>query len=75
MGDVVDTYFGIDVPDPYRWLEDDRSLETKAWVMVQNEVTGEYLKQIPYRRQLKERLESLWNYEKRSAPFREGNFT
>lgn len=75
MGDVVDTYFGIDVPDPYRWLEDDRSLETKAWVMVQNEVTGEYLKQIPYRRQLKERLESLWNYEKESAPFREGNFT
>lgn len=75
MDNVVDTYFGTDVPDPYRWLEDDRSQETEDWVVAQNKVTEEYLKQIPYREQLKERLEKLWDYEKESEPFREGGFT
>ena len=75
MGDVVDTYFGVEVPDPYRWLEDDLSNETADWVKAQNEVTARYLMQIPYRAELKERLENLWDYEKETAPFREGDFT
>ena len=75
MGDVVDTYFGVEVPDPYRWLEDDLSNETGDWVKAQNEVTAGYLMQIPYRAELKERLENLWDYEKETEPFREGDFT
>ncbi|REG89501.1 prolyl oligopeptidase family serine peptidase [Winogradskyella sediminis] len=73
--DTVDTYFGEDVKDPYRWLEDDRSDETEAWVKAQNEVTFGYLDQIPYREELKERLRKLWNYEKIGAPFVEGDYT
>lgn len=73
--DHVDTYFGEKVSDPYRWLEDDRSAETEAWVKAQNVVTYGYLEQIPYRNQLKNRMEQLWNYEKISAPFKEGDFT
>lgn len=73
--DHVDTYFGEKVSDPYRWLEDDRSAETEAWVKTQNVVTYGYLEQIPYRNQLKNRMEQLWNYEKISAPFKEGDFT
>jgi prolyl oligopeptidase len=74
-GDVIDTYFGTEVNDPYRWLEDDRSKETEAWVKTQNEVTFNYLNTIPYRNQIKERLEKLWNYERISAPFKEGDYT
>ncbi|KGJ97661.1 prolyl oligopeptidase family serine peptidase [Colwellia psychrerythraea] len=74
-GDVVDNYFGSDVADPYRWLEDDRSEETGAWVKAENKVTFDYLAQIPYRGQLKSRLAELWNYEKVGAPFKEGNYT
>ncbi len=73
--DHVDTYFGEKINDPYRWLEDDRSAETEAWVKAQNVVTYGYLEQIPYRNQLKSRMEKLWNYEKISAPFKEGDFT
>ena len=69
----VDTYFGTEVPDPYRWLEDDRSVETAAWVEAQNEVTEAYLNQIPFREAINERLTALWNYEKYSAPVKEGN--
>ncbi|GEC73423.1 prolyl oligopeptidase [Flavobacterium flevense] len=72
---TVDDYFGTKVNDPYRWLEDDRSEETAAWVVAENKVTNAYLEQIPFRNQLKERLEQLWNYEKTGAPFIEGNFT
>ena len=74
-GDVVDTYFGTQVPDPYRWLEDDRSAETAAWVKTQNEFTGKYLQQIPYREGIKKELEELWNYERVGLPFTEGNYT
>jgi len=74
-GDVVDNYFGTNVADPYRWLEDDRSEETGAWVVAENKVTFDYLSQIPYRAQLKTRLAELWNYEKVGAPFKEGNYT
>ena len=70
-----DTYFGTEVKDPYRWLEDDRSPETESWVKTQNEVTGNYLDNIPYREELKERLSKLWNYEKVGAPFIEGDYT
>ena len=73
--DHVDVYFGEHINDPYRWLEDDRSAETEAWVKAQNEVTFEYLENIPYRNTLKSRMEKLWNYEKISAPFKEGKFT
>lgn len=70
--DQVDDYFGTKVADPYRWLEDDNSAETKAWVEAQNEVTFGYLKTIPEREKIKERLTELWNYEKYSAPFEQG---
>jgi prolyl oligopeptidase len=73
-GDVVDTYHGKEVPDPYRWLEDDRSEFTKDWVARQNKVTFEYLDKIPYRQQWKERLEEINNYAKYSSPFRNGEY-
>lgn len=73
-GNQIDTYFGTEVPDPYRWLEDDRSPETEAWVKEQNKVTFTYLEKIPFRDKLKKRMEKLWNYEKISAPFQEGKF-
>lgn len=74
-GMVVDNYFDTQVADPYRWLEDDLSLETGEWVKAQNKVTFGYLDNIPYRDQLKKRLETLWNYEKVGAPFKEGDYT
>lgn len=73
--DTVDTYFGVEVKDPYRWLEDDRSAETEAWVKAENEVTFNYLNQIPFRDELKQRLTDLWNYEKVGPPFHEGDYT
>ena len=73
--DTVTNYFGTDVKDPYRWLEDDMSDETAAWVGEQNKVTFDYLANIPYREALKNRLETLWNYEKMGAPFKEGDYT
>lgn len=73
--DTVDTYFGTEVPDPYRWLEDDLSDETAAWVKAQNDVTFGVLDQIPYRKEINNRLTELWNYEKVSAPFIEGDYT
>ncbi len=74
-GEIVDVYFDTKLADPYRWLEDDKSAETGAWVKAQNEVTYGYLAQIPFRDALKARMEKLWNYEKIGAPFKEGNFT
>jgi prolyl oligopeptidase len=73
--DHIDTYFGEQINDYYRWLEDDRSPETEMWVKKQNVVTNIYLNRIPYRNQLKERMEKLWNYEKIGAPFKEGDYT
>jgi prolyl oligopeptidase len=71
--DVVDDYFGTKVPDPYRWLEDENSPETKSWVQAQNTTTFAYLDKIPYREKLKARLTQLFNYPRISAPFRRGN--
>ncbi len=73
--DVVDTYFGHQVADPYRWLEDDLSDETAAWVKAQNKVTFDYLNQIPYREAIEKRLRTLMDYEKVTAPFTEGKYT
>ena len=72
--DTLTTYFGTQVPDPYRWLEDDRAGDTKAWVKEENAVTENYLGQIPYRDAIRKELETLWNYEKYSAPFKEGAY-
>lgn len=72
---TVDTYFDVEVADPYRWLEDDRSDETAAWVKEQNKVTADYLDQISFRDELKDRLADIWNYEKVGAPFIEGDYT
>jgi len=58
-GDVTTTYFGIEVPDPYRWLEDDEAADSKAWVIEQNKVTQNYLDQIPYRENIRQRLENM----------------
>lgn len=73
-GETVDVYFDTKVSDPYRWLEDDKSAETGAWVKAENEVTYGYLDKIPFRDELKKRMEKLWNYEKIGAPSKEGKF-
>lgn len=73
-GDVIDDYFGHPVPDPYRWLEDDRSEETAEWVKAQNNVTFNYLEQIPFREKIRDQLTQDWNYERESAPVRHGDF-
>ncbi|MBI3501896.1 MAG: S9 family peptidase [Bacteroidetes bacterium] len=72
--DTVNDYFGTKIADPYRWLEDDNSDETKKWVEEENKVTFDYLGKIPFRQQMKERLTQVWNYEKMTAPFRRGNY-
>ena len=69
----TDDYHGTKISDPYRWLEDDNSAETKAWVEAQNKVTFDYLNQIPERAKIKARLTELWNYEKYSVPFKRGS--
>ena len=74
-GDVVDTYFGEQVADPYRWLEDDRSAKTEAWVTTQNKTTQNYLKNIPYREEIAKVVRDLLDYERVSAPFTEGEYT
>ncbi len=71
--DHVDTYFGTAVPDPYRWLEDDNSPETKSWVQAQNKVTFDYLNATPYRAKVLERVKALANYAKYSAPFKKND--
>jgi prolyl oligopeptidase len=73
-GTVTDDYFGTTIADPYRWLEDDNSEETKSWVNSQNQVTQDYLARIPFRGQVKKRLEEMWNYPRYTAPFSRGNY-
>lgn len=70
--DTIDVYFGTQVADPYRWLEDDNSEETAAWVKAQNDVTNAYLAKIPFRDQVRERLTSMWNYPRYGVPFKKG---
>lgn len=71
---VIDNYFGTPVADPYRWLENDTSAETAAWVKAQNEVTNGYLNQIPFRDAIRKRYTELFNYEKFYSPFKEGGY-
>lgn len=71
---IVDTLFGTPVPDPYRWLENDTTRETAAWVTSQNEITFAYLKTIPFREAIRKRLDEVQNYERLSAPHREGAY-
>lgn len=72
--DVTDVYHGTSVSDPYRWLEDDNSEETKAWVKHQNDLTFGYLSKIPFRNGVRERLEAMWNFPKYSSPSKEGDY-
>ena len=72
--DHTDTYFSVEVPDPYRWLEDDRSEETAAWVKAENEVTFAYLNNISFRDRIKNRLEELLDYERVYAPTKHGEW-
>jgi prolyl oligopeptidase len=71
--DHVDDYFGTKIADPYRWLEIDTAADVKDWVTRQNEVTNNYLAQIPYRQSIMDRFEKLYNYEKYGAPFKAGD--
>lgn len=71
---VMEDYHGAMIADPFRWLEDDHAAETMEWVDRQNEVTFGFLEQIPYRENIRTRLEQLWDYEKYSSPFKEGNY-
>lgn len=71
---TTDQYFGKTIADPYRWLENDTSAETKAWVIAENKVTQNYLGQIPYRADIKKRLTEIWNYPKESAPMKVGEY-
>ncbi|MEM9888787.1 MAG: prolyl oligopeptidase family serine peptidase [Bacteroidota bacterium] len=72
--DQEDDYFGTKIADPYRWLEDDRSSETEAWVKEQNKVTSGYLEQITYREAIEDRYEELFDYPKLSSPFKAGDY-
>lgn len=72
--DLMEDYHGTKVNDPYRWLEDDNSEATKAWVIAQNKVTDDYLSKIPFREKVKKRLEALWNYPRYSSPFKQGDY-
>ncbi|MBA7540227.1 Prolyl endopeptidase [subsurface metagenome] len=74
MSDKTDDYFGTEVADPYRWLEDDNSEETTEWVKAQNLVTFSYLERIPFREKVKERLTEVWNYPRVSAPWKDGGY-
>ena len=70
----VDDYFGTKVSDPYRWLEDDKSAETATWVAAENKITQDYLSKIPFREQVRKRLEEMWNYPKFTSPRKEGEY-
>jgi prolyl oligopeptidase len=72
-GDTADEYNGMKVPDPYRWMEDLDSPETRAWVSAEAKLTQSYLSQIPVRAALRKRLTTLLNFEKFSVPFVRGN--
>lgn len=72
--EVVDNYFGVEVADPYRWLEDDNSERTAKWVEEQNKITFDYLRSLPARDKIKSRLEEIWNYPTQSAPTKRGDW-
>ena len=71
---VIDNYFGTSVIDNYRWLEDDKSKETSEWIESQNKITFNYLNKIPFRNEINKKIKNLWNYEKVTSPFKEGEY-
>ena len=71
---VIDTYFDTSVIDNYRWLENDKSTETNQWIESQNELTFNYLNKIPFRNEINKKIKNLWNYEKITSPFKEGEY-
>ena len=73
-GTIVDDYHGTKVADPYRWLEDENSSETHQWIETQNKLTEDYIKALPYRKAIRKRLQSLWNYPRQSMPFEEDGY-
>lgn len=73
-GDQVDDYHGTKVADPYRWMEQTDSAETKDWIEAENKLTNSYLSGIPQRDKIRQRLTELWNYEKYSAPFKVADY-
>jgi prolyl oligopeptidase len=73
-GDVVDSYFGTNITDPYQWLENDTAADVQEWVKAENEVTQNYLSQISYRDNIKKRLTQIWDFPKYSSPFKEGDW-
>ena len=70
---VTDTYFNTTIEDPYRWLEDDYSKKTKAWVQNQNSFTDRYIRKIPFRKKIERRLKEIWDYPSTSTPFQRGD--
>src|SRR5689334_10399634 len=72
-GDQVDDYHGTKVADPYRWMENPDSPDTRAWIEAENKISFDYLKQIPGREQIRQRLTEIWNFERFGVPFKEGN--
>lgn len=74
-GNDADTFFNTVVPDPYHWLEDDLNPKTREWINSQNALTNMYLDGIPFRETIRKNLENIWNYERYSAPFKEGRYT
>ena len=72
-GATIDTYFDTTIADPYRWLEDDYSNSTKAWVSKQNAFTNSYMRKIPFRRKIEKRLTEIWNYPSQGMPFKKGD--
>jgi prolyl oligopeptidase len=72
--DTLDVYYGTEVPDPYRWLENDQSEETQGWVKAQVEATNNYLEKISFRNKIEQRLKKVWNYARQGAPIRKGEY-
>lgn len=72
--DTIDIYHGVEIADPYRWLEDDNSDSTKAWVEKQNKLTNAYLAEIPFRQKIEDRLTQIWDYPKYGLPFKKGDY-
>ncbi|MCX6258179.1 MAG: prolyl oligopeptidase family serine peptidase [Bacteroidia bacterium] len=70
--DTIDNYFGVEVTDPYRWLEDENSADTKIWIQAENKLTADYLNQIPFRTKIRESLIRIMDFEKITVPFKKG---
>src|ERR1700733_14833585 len=72
-GDHIDQYHGVSVPDPYRWMEDSDSPQTRAWVQAQGKISADYLAALPHRDEMARRLKAIWNFERWNAPEKYGS--